>query len=148
MSNYLVVAHQTSTSSELLDKLRELAREDPSAGFTLVVPATPVQHLLTWTEGESVAEATRAAEEARRILNEAGVRVQKAVVGDPAPLEAIADALQDNAAFDAIVISTLPPGISRWLKLDVHTRAQKRFDLPVISVVASKTAVGASTKPR
>ena len=53
MSNYLVVAHQTATSPELLRRASEIADRDSGALFTLLVPATPVVHLLTWEEGET-----------------------------------------------------------------------------------------------
>jgi hypothetical protein len=36
---YLVVAHQTSTSDELIERLREIAREGARAEFVLLVPA-------------------------------------------------------------------------------------------------------------
>ena len=52
MSNYLVVAHQTATSPELLRRA-SVADRDSGALFTLLVPATPVVHLLTWEEGET-----------------------------------------------------------------------------------------------
>ena len=140
MPNYLVVAHQTATSEELLEKLQEIAREDPSAQFTLRVPTTRVNHLLTYTEGESGALAQDAADAARRRMEQAGLRVSDAIAADESPLQAIEDAIGSGTTFAAIVISTLPPGISRWLKMDVHTRARQRFELPVISVVASKQA--------
>lgn len=143
MSRYLIVAHQTATSDELIAKLRELAAEDQSAHFTLLVPATPVNHLLTWTEGEATARARAVAAEARACFEREGLHVEDARPADESPLLAISDGLSDSY-YDAVVISTLPPGISRWLKLDVHERARQRFDLPVISVVASKprAAVG------
>jgi len=46
MSQYLVVAHQTATSPELLQRLTDIAADDPQAAFTLLVPATPVVQLL------------------------------------------------------------------------------------------------------
>src|SRR5438445_1448635 len=90
MSKYLVVAHQTATSPVLLDKLREIAAEDETATFTLLVPATPVQHLLTKREGEAIALAQHAASEARALAERNGIRVNDALVGDASPIEAIA----------------------------------------------------------
>ena len=52
MTRYLVVAHQTATSLELLEKVTEIANGDPHSTFTILVPATPVQHLLVWEDGE------------------------------------------------------------------------------------------------
>src|SRR5438309_9998322 len=148
MSKYLVVAHQTATSPVLLDKLRAIAAEDETATFTLLVPATPVQHLLTKREGEAIALAQHAASEARALSERNGIRVNDALVGDASPIEAIADFLRESHSepYDGIVISTLPVGVSRWLKLDVHSRGKSRFQLPVISVIAPPTEVGTAVR--
>ena len=42
MAKYLLVAHQTAQSDELIAAAAGLAREDPQADFRLLVPATPV----------------------------------------------------------------------------------------------------------
>ena len=50
---------------------------------------------------------------------------------------AIEDELRAHAGqYDAIVLATLPPGISRWLRMDIHSQVARRFDIPVISVAA------------
>ncbi len=36
---------------------------------------------------------------------------------------AIGDALRDQL-FDEIILSTLPPGLSRWLKMDLPSRVR------------------------
>lgn len=136
MAKYLVVAHQTATSPTLISKLREIAANDASARFTLVVPVTRVEHLLTWTEGEAKAVAERTAAEAKELMERYDVRVDACSVGDESPLQAISDALADGGTYEAIVISTLAPGVSRWLKLDVHNRARQKFQVPIISVIA------------
>lgn len=136
MSRYLVVAHQTATSQPLVEAVRSLARQEPTAEFVLLVPATHVEHLLTWTEGESHEIARRNADAACDLLNASGVHVTAAHVGDPSPLQAIDDELRDDPAYDALIISTLPPGTSRWLGLDVCTQAERRFGKRVISVTA------------
>jgi steroid delta-isomerase-like uncharacterized protein len=51
-------------------------------------------------------------------------------------VQAIADELLAHSGYDTLVISTLPPGISRWLKLDLVHRAGRKFGLPVMHVVA------------
>ena len=53
VARYLVVAHQTADSPELVAELRRAQADDPTSTFVLVVPATPIQHLSGWTEGES-----------------------------------------------------------------------------------------------
>lgn len=141
MARYLVVAHQTSTSPELLERLKALSDEDRDGEFALIVPATKVEHMLTWVEGEAKALARRMAQEAKEQLERAGVRVVRAGEGDESPLAAISDELRDRpGSYDAIVICTFPPGISRWLRLDVVHQAERRFGLPVIHIVASRQA--------
>ncbi len=139
MSRYLVVAYQTASSPELLERLKRLAAEDRTAEFALLLPATPTGDLLTWTEGEATAVAAKAADAARQEMERSGLRVTRASVGDPSPLMAIEDELRDHQElYDAIVICTFPAGISRWLRLDIVHQAERRFALPVIHVVAER----------
>lgn len=49
---------------------------------------------------------------------------------------AIDDELREHPGYDAIIISTLPAGLSRWLKMDLPHQAEKRFGLPVVHLVA------------
>jgi hypothetical protein len=46
MARYLVVAHETVSSPLLLDAVRGVRKQDAEAEFVLLVPATPVRHLL------------------------------------------------------------------------------------------------------
>jgi hypothetical protein len=137
MARYLIVAHQTAGSPELLERVKELAAGDPAAEFTLLVPATPTGHLLhNWEEGEARQLARRRAEEATRRLSDAGVRVTAARVGSHSPLEAVGDELQARPGYDRIVLSTFPPGVSRWLKGNLPAILNRRTRLPVDHVVA------------
>ncbi len=112
MTHYLVVAHQTATSAELLQCVAELAAFDPATVFTVLVPATPVVHLLTWEEGETNEIARQRAEEARERFEGSGLNVAQAKVGDASPLLAIGDELRAHPEeYDAVVLSTLPPGV-------------------------------------
>lgn len=137
MARYLVVAHQTADSPELSERVRALAISDPAAEFVLLVPATPIAHLLTWVEGEAREVARRRAEAAKARLEEAGAKVVRTAVGDPSPLQAIDDELREHPAYyDAIIFCTFPSGVSRWLGLDLPHQAERRFALPIIHVVA------------
>jgi len=146
MAQYLVVAHQTAGSPELVSKARQLAVEDPNAQFVLLVPATPISHLLTWVEGEAREAAQRSAEAASSRMQEAGIAVSRTAVGDGSPMVAIEDELrQSRERFDAIIVSTLPLGISKWLGLDLPRKVERKFGLPVIHVVSEgKSAEGGS----
>jgi hypothetical protein len=139
MALYLVVAHQTAASPELLDALHDVAVRDTEAGFVLLVPATPVTHLLTWTEGESLDVARATATDAGRVLRAAGLALVDTVIGVPDPLQAI-EAEHGFRNYQATVISTLPTGISRWLKRDLPTRVRSKLGLEVIHVVSSQPA--------
>jgi hypothetical protein len=139
MSRYLVVTHQTALSPALQRKVRTLVAEDPAAEFAVLVPEAPGPPT-TW-EGETVDVAGQRAEAAKASLEEtARARVVRTAVGATDPLQAITDELLARPGYDALVISTLPPGISRWLKLDLVHRAERKFGLRVIHVVAEAPA--------
>ena len=137
MSNYLVVAQQTAASDELVNSLRTIAARDRESEFELLVPATRVTHLLTWVEGESeeVARATAAA--ASRVLHQAGLNLVSIVIGPADPLRAIEDmAKRRDGLYDVIVISTLPLGLSRWLRRDLPSRVRSRLGIEVEHIVS------------
>jgi hypothetical protein len=139
MSRYLVVTHQTALSPDLQRKVSALVAEDPAAEFAVLVPEAPGVPL-TW-EGETVDVARHRAEAAKTALEEtARARVFRTAVGAPEPLQAITDELRMHPGYDALVICTLPPGVSRWLKLDLVHRAERKFGLRVIHVVAAAAA--------
>lgn len=54
-------------------------------------------------------------------------------VGVSDPLNAIRMALH-RERFNEIVLSTLPPGISRWVAMDLPSRVRRAFKLPVTHV--------------
>ena len=56
-------------------------------------------------------------------------------VGDSDPLLAVA-AVLSRGSFDEIVVSTLHSSVSRWLRLDLPSRLERRFGLPVTTVEA------------
>ncbi|HKZ04655.1 MAG TPA: hypothetical protein VJU81_04220 [Methylomirabilota bacterium] len=139
MAKYLVVAHQTALSPDLQRTVQALMAKDPAAEFTVLVPEA--EHLPSTWEGERVDVARQRAEAAKAALEEtARARVVRAAAGAPEPLQAMADELSANPGYNVLVICTLPPGVSRWLKLDLVHRAERKFRLPVIHVVAEALA--------
>jgi hypothetical protein len=142
MSRYLVVAHQTADSSELAAALGDRTRNDPATSVVLLVPATPVHHLASWTAGEARAVAAQAGEQGRQVLERAGVTVDDVIVGDPNPIYAVGDELGERD-YEGIVVSTLARGASRWLRVDVVRRLERLTGLPVTHVEAA-----APEKPR
>lgn len=57
-------------------------------------------------------------------------------VGTEDPYEAAKQVVERLEPFDAVIVSTLPGGISRWLRLDLPRRIQRLVDVPVVSVEA------------
>ena len=133
MTRYLVVGSETVGSAELESKLRELAA-DGDATFHLVVPATHPQGAV-YTEGHAAAVAQQRLDAVLERLHALGLRAT-GDVGDDRPLDAVRDALTADISFESIVLSTFPPGRSRWLGLDLPHRLERTFDLPVIHVVS------------
>jgi bacterioferritin (cytochrome b1) len=136
MPRYLILAHQTAASPELTGALREIVEKDPDTEFVLLVPATPVEDLLDWQDGDSETIARRTAQTAKDHIERVGAKVVRTEVGDASPVKAIEDELgrhQEN--YDGIIISTLPLQRSRWVALDQPRRIERRFKLPVRHVV-------------
>ena len=133
MRRYLIVANQTLGGPPLLDKVRDLLGEGPCR-FHVVVPATHPHDHLTWTEGQSVAIAKHRLDEALARFRAAGADVD-GEVGDGRPVDAVGDAIRaapPGESYDAILLSTLPPGLSRWLNQDLPHRLQRAFGLPIV----------------
>ncbi len=89
----------------------------------------------TCTPGGSEAEEHRAGfvEELRR----EGLDVKDAKLGDADPLAAVCDETH-FAEYDEVIVSTLPLKVSKWLHLDLPSKARAATGLPVQHVVASE----------
>lgn len=137
MSTYLVVAHRTLVEDHLLDHVRALC-EAGACAFHLVVPVThPRDH--AWSDGEVQGVARRRLDEGLSAFADIGATVT-GEVGDANPVYAVTTALRTSTVDDwsGIIVSTLPPGISRWLGLDVVSRLKRDVDLPVTHLVAAR----------
>jgi len=136
VARYLVVAHQTADSPELVAALQLTQARDPASSFVLLVPATPVRHLGGWTEGESREVAAQAGARAQEVLKRHGIKLSEIRVGDEDPVEAAADEWNERPDYDEVILSTLPVRTSRWLKADAPNRLAKRLTIPVRHVIA------------
>jgi hypothetical protein len=137
-AHVLVVAHQTAATSGLLDAVRERAQRGP-ATFHLVVPQQAHgMHKVVDPQDAGADEAQRVLEVALPKLSEAAGHEVTGSVGDAEPLMAIQDAV-NLGDYQEIIISTLPLGISRWLKLDLISKA-RALGLPVTHVQAPTKA--------
>ena len=137
MLRYLVVANQTLGSQRLRDRMQAAIEEGPCR-FHLVVPASHPSG--AWSEGEARALAARRLERALVALRTLGAEVT-GEVGDASPIRAVSDVLLEEQ-FDEIILSTLPPGPSRWLRQDVVHRVQRTFAMPCTHVVAEAEPAG------
>lgn len=135
----LVVANQTLAGSALRAEILRRVGEEPHS-FTLIVPATAPGDHLVWTDEEAVDIARRHLDAALAALRSEGVDISGRV-GDPSPTLAIGDALLTET-YDEIILSTLPPGVSRWLKQDLPQRVERRFGLPLTVVIGEPATVG------
>jgi hypothetical protein len=136
MRRYLVVAHQTLGSPELLEAMRQQLDDGPCA-FHLVVPEYHGGAGLTWTEGQVKAEAARRLEDARLQFTAEGLAVT-GEVGSASPVDAVAEVLRRHGrtTYEGVIVSTLPHSVSKWLRLDAPARIQRTTGLNVIHVIA------------
>ena len=136
-ASVLVVANRTAGSDELLKALKERAERDP-AKFHLVVPATArgVSWVADMHAGSDAAEHDL--EGALERLRGAGLDIE-GEIGDPDPVAAVQDAV-NTATYDEIIVSTLHKHVSKWLKLDLPSKAAHATGLPVTHVEAHAKA--------
>jgi hypothetical protein len=137
MARYLVVAHETVTSPLLLNAVRDLRERDAEV---MLVPATPVRHLLFRKGDEHDAEATarKRGERARALFTKRGVPLSDVHVGTADPAEAIDQEVAAHPGYAGFIISTLPAEKSRWLRMDLPRTVRAKHKLPVHHVVAAK----------
>jgi hypothetical protein len=132
----LLVANRTAATESLRDAVRARAQRGP-ATFHLVVPANPHGlHKLVDPQDGDAGEAEHALAEALPRLSEAAGAQVTGHVGDHEPLMAIQDAI-NVAPYDELMISTLPRRLSRWLHLDLVSKASD-LGLPVTHVEAEE----------
>jgi hypothetical protein len=129
MARILVVANKTAESPDLLDAMRAKGTEHD---YVLVVPASG--GVL-----EKAADPDAAREHTQPHLDAALERMRaegfsvEGSIGDPDPTAAVQDAA-NFGEFDEIIISTLPLHLSRWIKLDLPSKAERATGLPVTHV--------------
>ena len=130
----LVVANRTAATPALIEAVRERAARGPCR-FALLVPHTSRGlHRVVDPEDQGTEEAEETLGLALPLLEEAAGSEVQGLIGDPEPLAAIQDAVNVHG-FDELIISTLPARFSRWLKLDLPSKAAG-LGLPVTTVTA------------
>jgi hypothetical protein len=158
----LLVANQTLGGDALDRAVKDCLSRDVGL-FYVVVPMTRVEHETSaWTGGfalRGVPEAvmdgmmeerartyeTELAEARNRAEQRLDMMVDRiesvggqaeGTVGSEDPLAAAEAALEEQAAFDEIIVSTLPSRFSQWLKLDLPNRIARRAAVPVTTIEA------------
>jgi GABA permease len=162
---YLVVANHTLGGPPLIDAIRDRMSSGP-AEFWVLAPATPTTHLVNdfnvlsgafpvdpdlvlgaadvRTRDQGIAEAQSNLDTELQRLREIGATADGAV-GDPDPMKAIEETLAQRQ-FDEIILSTMPPAISRWLAWDLPHRVRRRTDVP-LTVIAYAQVAAAKDEP-
>jgi hypothetical protein len=140
MRSILVIGNETLGSSALEAELARRIAQGPCQ-FHVVVPASPPREQPFWTEGEAVAHAHDRLDTFLLRMSARGADIT-GEVGDPSAVLAVEDALRRDH-YDEIILSTLPPGVSRWLRQDLPHRLSRHTDLPVHHIVANPATVGA-----
>ncbi len=152
VKRYLIIANQT-LAGDLVPALVDERAAGGNAEFHLLVPATrskETQRLMTGVadpmsgytvvapEDLSVArERDREQAAARletfleRLSDHAEVLTSEVAGHDP--FAAVARVME-RSSFDEIIISTLPTSVSRWLKMDLPSRIERAFSIPVVVI--------------
>jgi hypothetical protein len=128
----LVVAHKTAATPPLLEAVRDRAQRGP-AKFTLLVP-NPAHglHKVVDPEDQGAGEARTVLEVALPKLSDAAGAPVEGMIGDADPVAAVHDAI-NLQGYDEVIISTLSPRLSRWLRLDLPSKVSG-LGLPVTTV--------------
>jgi hypothetical protein len=143
MRSYLVVGNQTLAGPALTAAIAERIASGEPTNFHVVVPATPVQDGFTWDEDKAHEAAQERLDAMLEHLRTMGVEAT-GEVGHKDPVEAARDAMRGHPV-DEVILSTLPPGLSRWLGQDAPTRLKASAPVPVVVITAepAKTQSGA-----
>jgi hypothetical protein len=130
-----IVASPTLDTDELTEAVRHPSATEPHASY-VVVPATTLedQDAASGSPGPPLQDrasalARQRLDRALDHLRELGATVD-GEIGDPVALEAVRAALGRVGA-QGIVVSTVPPRVSQWLRRDLPTRLRTTFPVPV-----------------
>lgn len=121
----------------LRETVRDLASANQGADFVVLTPRRPVTVAMVLAgENRTATQIAlwRSARTARR-LKATGANVVATRLGGYDPFRAIEEELTFGD-FTGVIISTLPPGLSSWLHLDLPSKVKGRWpSLDVINVI-------------
>ena len=165
MHRCLVVANQTLGGAHLLRVVRDRVDHDRGRFYIVVPTIEPSMETRDWDRGLSITErdwidsgmqpspeVLAAARRREAMVGPAHSRAESRLtqmiqkiesvggraegeVGGPDPATAVEDALQ-RLECSEVIISTLPAGISSWLKTDLPERISSMTDAPVTTIEA------------
>jgi hypothetical protein len=154
MGRYLVVANQTLGGDQLMNEIRQRIASGPSS-FHVLVPLTrpPQGGYLGALATEAPAALPKAPDDTawHRALLASQARLDQLIgqiraeggdargdIGDPDPVKAIDSLISREGRFDEIIVSTLPTGASRWLRMDLPHQVERKYKLPVTTVTGKR----------
>lgn len=155
-SGCLLVANQTVGSAGLKRAIEERVDAGSARFFVLVPLIKPSAEAAGWAPMQTPAGFARGAVAEAAARDEATTRsihrmnylmdtitamggTAEGSVGSTNPVVAVRRLLGQHT-FDEVLVSTLPPGMSRWLRLDVPARIGRLTQLPVTVVQAEPVA--------
>lgn len=152
MGRYLIVANQTLGGAELEQKVKDRIEHGEGRFYVVVPMVEPDLEVVDWAPQDPMFGApipTQANEDAReearqRSQHRLNIMIDKITslggevdgeVGATDPARAV-EAVLERESFDEVIVSTLPAGISRWVKMDLPSRIDRMTDCPVTTVEA------------
>ena len=123
----LVVANRTASTPQLLEEVDRRAQVGPCA-FALLIPDASNRKAADWTM-----------EVAIPLLERVARGKVEGLIGGPDPLAAVERAIHEGH-FDEVIVSTLPPKRSWWLRRDLVRRIEG-LGLPVTAVVPQQKSI-------
>lgn len=152
MGRYLIVANQTLGGAELERTIRERIEHGEGRFYVVVPMVEPDHEVVNWAPQDPMFGAPLHTEVSADALEEARKRSERRLtamldkvtslggqaegeVGSTDPGMAV-EAVLERERFDEVIVSTLPAGISRWVRMDLPSRVQRMADCPVTTVEA------------
>lgn len=150
----LLVANQTLGGVELERKVRVRIDAGQREYYVLVPMIEPEQEVSSWLPDDPAFGVTGQEDRTEDAMQQARERSEHRLrrmidkieslggeadgeVGAADPVDAVKSVLE-RETFNEVIISTLPAGLSRWLKMDLPSRVERMVDCPVATVEAQR----------
>lgn len=154
MGRYLIVANQTLGGAELEQKVKDRIEHGEGRFYVVVPMVEPELEVVDWAPQDPMFGAPVPAQVSDDALEEARERSRRRLnamiekvtslggeadgeVGSTDPVRAV-EAVLERESFDEVIVSTLPAGLSRWVRMDLPSRLDRMTECPVTTVEARK----------